>query len=282
MRMRRWVVVGALAASAGAGACADALAPDAAAVERDLDVFVPSVLVSPEGAPVDEVGALRPVRSTSGTVPFREGDPIPAHSVGFDGVGDPEPTQGDAPSDATALVLRPYLTLEFTERRLFAEYGFIGLGWGYDMSMIGDVWYEDGRHMRPLQGTGRAEHLPFPWYLRPTKRDEFHVSSRCGATAEATARFTAFVGFPGLKVMQVQEARRTLGQQEVCPSPETGSGAPDPVPTTTNDGFQICYYEVWADQNGVIVEVFLIRCESLGGGSIPWAEVRAPTESGLH
>lgn len=273
MRMRRWVVVGALAASAGAGACADALAPDAAAVGRDLDVFVPSVLVSPEGAPVDEVGALRPVRVTEGTAPISELKRAFADLSGFETVN-PE----TAPTDETAalpIIASSFLTMSINGTRLVVEYGFFGGGWGYEMGFGGAVWGAEGNLLRPLDQSSRAEHVPIWWYMRPTRKEEFHIPAPCGATAEGVAKFTVYNGFPGVRAMQVQDSRRAHAQQAVCEPPSSGSGAPDPTPFQTNDGLQICYYEVWVDGNGAVVDVFLVRCESLGGGGIPWAESRS-------
>ena len=234
MRLRGVVL---FALAAGTLACGDALTPPEGRV-RDLDFVMPSVIERPT------VGQVR-----------MWDDPATTPAV-IDGVETDEEA-------LLPIIWSHSVTALFDADMLKIEYGMSGAGTGYTMSPKITVWSSSGAKLMEQDGAGRSEDAGTYLPMRPHANETFYVPSACGAKARVALTFVARVSLATISFMQRMESEEAFGWQPACPVRSGGGGSTSDAGSTA--GLIICYYEVWVDSAGYVVDVFLIRCEPLGG-----------------
>lgn len=255
MRLREMLVLGAL--TFGAMACGDSLAPPASE-GRDLEFALPAVQGPMPGAtryrtwdePVSdaEIAKLPKEQRPNSTLDAAGG----------------EGGEGD---ELRPLILSKYAIGEFVEDQYRYQFGMFGFGSGYSMTPSVRIVGPAGNAIDQQQRAGRSEDAPVVWYMRPHVEDGFQVGTSCGAMAELSVLFEVRLAVKGVNYVREQATERTNTYQRTCPLPVTSSpldGAGS-LPVTTYDGVYICYYEVWVDGWGRIVDVYFIRCDQISG-----------------
>ncbi len=262
MRLRELMAIGAVLL-AGQG-CGDSLGPPHDAV-NDL---------------VFSVAPARGVPSTTSRFRTWHRQPTPAElgmlPPGARGGANLTIMQGDsAPEDAPGTddgtipwIWAADLFLYWTGNELTAVSGLHAWGNGYEMTSTISAFDAAGTNILPPRSRTQAENLYVNGYSKmlPYMAQTEVVPSPCGAVGHAHTKFTVFARFVGrsARAEQYREARET---QEPCPRPaENGGGGVVTTEERDSSGFQVCYYEVWVDSTGAVVDVVFLGCERIGGG----------------
>lgn len=246
MRLRGLMVLGALAM--GAAGCGESVGPPAEG--RDLE-FV---------APVTRSG-VDPSLQRSWDEPITD-----AERQRLDARLAAETVDEVLP----ALLFSKYVTGEWNQNSLTMSYGMLGAGTGYTMSPKADFRARDGRLLESRNGLGRSEDQPIYWYMRPASSETVTIADACGVTAVVNVTFevrsTGFsLGEP--RTYRNVDIAQTNTDQPNCSQPGGGSGGGSSGTTYVNDGTRIwlCYYEVWMDLDGDVIDVFFFGCSEVGG-----------------
>lgn len=254
MRLRGVVLLGALVV--GAGACGDSVAPAAPAV-ADLEFAVPAVKGQMPQAPGTRVWD-DPV--TEADLARLRGEAVAK--------GIPMASLEEGGDEALLpWILSPYLVGEFDGQTLRVQGGFWGFGTGYTMAGHIRVLDETGRQIQEGSALNRSEDAPMYWYMRPHIESPFPVPTVCGAEAWTHLSIEVRLAppfIPEMPVARAQDSRDITTYQQRCTIPGTGPGGGSRTTYSERTTYYICYYEVWTDLDGNIVDVFLIGCTPLG------------------
>lgn len=254
MRLRGAVVV-AIAAMAGLLACSDSLAPRAAS-EGDLEFSVPV------RANADAMGSSFRARR----LPVSE---LEIAQMGREVPGllrEADESGGTGDEAVVPFIWSKYLTAGFVGSEFEFKYGFVGFGTGYVMSGRVRIVNDSGRVLRDAQLERVEENLPFLLYMHPDAEGRFAVAVACGASGEMNVHFDVYAAVAGVRYAQAQQYIMRAYTQAACPTPPPppSDGGGGPIVTETNDGLWICYYEVWMDMDGNIIDVFALGCVRIG------------------
>lgn len=228
-------------------------APGVEVASRDLDFVLPAVRGEP-----------RVVAHEAGE--WTEGP------AGTELVADLAAARGDSKVER-AYIQDKFVTAYWSDKKLIFEYGMVAYGTGYSMKPRMDIRAVDGPFAMSEVGNGISLNLGIiPTWFRPRMKEELVVGQECGLIANVSVAFTAFLGLKfdpfDLSFSSSIESRASASQPR-CPAPPgsggsgTGSGGGT---IETPGGYNICYYEVWVDLDGNIVEVLLLGCHRVGGG----------------
>lgn len=255
MRLRGMLVLGAL--TIGAMACGDALAPPAGGA-KDLEFVLPAAQGALPGATRYRTWDEPVTEAELAKLPQAQ---RPNLTIDATGGG----TGGGA--QVLPVIFSKYAAGAFDEDDFTIQYGMFGFGSGYTMTPSVRITGPQGNTLLQQQGTGRTEDAPIYWYMRPHVEEAFRIPTSCGATAELKVLFEVRVGLPGIPFVRTQESNQGIVYQRACPAPVTSSplGGGGSLPLTTYDGLYICYYEVWVDLDGAIVDVIFLRCDQIRG-----------------
>lgn len=255
MRLRGMLVLGAL--TIGAMACGDALAPPAGGA-KDLEFVLPAAQGALPGATRYRTWDEPVTEAELAKLPQAQRPNLTIDATGGGG-------GGDAPM--YPLIFSKYAAGEFDEDQYRYQFGMIGFGTGYSMTPTVRVVGPAGNVIQDGQRNGRSEDLLVPLHMHPHVEDGFQISTSCGATAELRVLFEVRVVWRGSLFAREQAMEKNNAVQRACPPPVTSSplGGGGSIPVTTYDGLYICYYEVWVDLDGVIVDVIFLRCDQIRG-----------------
>ena len=255
MRLRGVVMLGALVV--GASACGDSVAP-AAHAAADLEFAAPAVK-----GPMPQAPSYR-----TWDDPVTEADIARLRGeVKAKGIDMASLEEG---GDEVLLpwILSPYVLGEVMDRALRVQSGFWGFGTGYTTSARIRVLDETGRVIMQETGLERSEDAPMYWYMRPHVEQTFILPVSCGAEAWTRTNIevrVALPGFPDMPVSRAQDTREVVTYQQRCTIPGGGPGSGSGTTYTVNTGLYICYWEVWTDLDGNIVDAFLLGCTPISG-----------------
>ena len=248
MRVREMLVLGAL--TIGAMACGDSLAPPASE-GRDLEFVLPAA---------------------KGELPTAQGyrtwdEPVTAAEIAkVEGMRQASLVDGDG-NEIVPLILSTYAIGEFNDYVFRIQYGMWGFGSGYTMTPHVRIVGQSGDVLIDQLGLGRSEDAPIYWYMRPHVEESFNIPTSCGAVAQVKVQFEVRVGLPFASFAKTQSMADKTTYQARCPtlgpSPEGGGGGSGTIERIVYG--TICYFEVWVNQYGVVVDVFLIACYELSG-----------------
>ncbi|MDH5234769.1 MAG: hypothetical protein OEW77_07385 [Gemmatimonadota bacterium] len=238
-RAMRWGVGAAVVAVVAA--CGDAVGPPGSAgAGRDLEFAVP-------------VGAM--VLSHTQDTLSRAATPIGAASALDDAGG----------VWTTPRVDDYWLRAWFSGSVLVLEYGLRGVGTGYTISPSVSVVGANSQPIPISEVKGLEEDTGILMYFEPSGREQWDTRSTCGASASANANFTIRVSLPMLSkyaAWSLTEQSTARANQAPC--------APPPAPTAggeeiRGDELYLCWYNVWVDSLGRVVEYEELYCEKIGG-----------------
>ena len=245
MRTRPWVsgAIGALLAS-GLVACTED-GPTRARDEvvpgmQDLDLVLPEVKRGTPRVRQTVLNSFTPARMTI--------DP-----------GD----GGTAPPEAVIPKLTSYYgTVSFDGGTLRWAYGAAGAGTGWSGKPEGTVHKPDGSVLMSGLGAGYSVDWLVYQAFKFDLVEEAFVPACVGLFANFSFLFEARVNAPFLKWMgSLREQGSTTGSaaQPRCP-PSAGGGV---TTTPEKGGLKICYWEVWVDLDGNVVDVIFLGCYPL-------------------
>lgn len=250
MRVRDVLVLGAL--TIGAMACGDSLAPEARE-GKDLAFVLPAA----EG----ELPSARSYRTWNEPVSESEIAKVRAtqQPATLDGSGD-----GDA---FLPVIFSRYAVGEFVDNFYRIQYGMFGFGSGYTMSPHVRILGDAGEVLLNQFGSGLSEDAPIYWYMRPHVAESFLLPTSCGAIAQLKVKFEVRVGLPFASLAQAGAIEDKTTYQMRCPVRPTdqGGGGGGPGPGEPVIGLTICYYELWIDGYGQIIDVYLLGCRAFTG-----------------
>lgn len=230
-----------------AGACDEApSAPGGAS--RDLEFVLPALKGTP--ATISQTAWMRPADEA---LPSRF-----ALAVG----GPEEPDDGGTPEEPGefALIFSKYVTSSFESDEFSYEYGLSGFGTSYSMRPTYRIFRKDGSTVVTGNGAGREESLyQVPLMMRPSASERIRVGMTCGASGSATVSFTVRID-TDLRFSwhsQANDNASSGSSQVACTSTGGGGGG---IPPQNGSVVEICYYEVWVDRYGNIVEMIPLGC----------------------
>ena len=238
MRARRLKCWGMLVVAATV-ACGDAVAP--AASSRDLEFTVPATAVA--GAKFGQSLIESPYAGAE--------------------VG---PSTVDGGGQELVALENWFVKGWFEGSTFLFEYGLIGYGTGYTMSVKLFIVGPDGRNIVNESFIGLSEDSPIPLTMRPTVRDQRGIGISCGATGTVGVRFEVRFALiiPEIGISRTMRTGSDVSYQPNCappPPPQQGGGG-DPY---DDGGVWLCWYNVWYDSQGRIVDYEEISCTKLGG-----------------
>lgn len=152
-------------------------------------------------------------------------------------------------------------------------YWLVGYGTGYEMTSEIELLNSDGTEFRKVAGVSVRESVPIPTFLNPTLPPAKYLTRvSCGLTANVRGRFRVWLGVDVPLKLSLEVLRESLywtaqpGCAPVQPTPspvDDGTTGGDLTPTQTSGGLKICYYSVYVDINGDIVDVTFLSCHAL-------------------
>lgn len=227
------------------GACGDSLAapPGGEVGARDLDFVLPE---------------LKGMRAKTEVLEAQTPLEPPALPEGFSAARS---------GGESAYIRETYVTAGFSGTDLWFEYGMSGYGTAWAMTPKFNI-QEPGRGILiDTYGRGMAANYYVPMPFSASNREEFRTSTACGLVANVSVAFKVSLGVkvePIDASLSVQMSGYTSTSQPGCPpiNGGGGGGADDPG---TKTGVKICYWEIWVDMDGYIVDIVFRGCYSAGG-----------------
>jgi hypothetical protein len=194
--------------------------------------------------------------------------PIETPQAWLDGLATPDGFANvGSTTTSEAYIKGTYVTAGWDKDVLWYEYGMSGLGTGYEMI----PWFNvarDGATLVERTGTGIRLNLGMiPSSFTPSMRETYRPGPTCGLTVNVKVVFKVFTGISTDLLDLSLAAQREGGafsSQPACPPPPTktaGTPTEEPVPGGGTK-ITICYFEVWVDKYGQVVDYRLITCES--------------------
>ncbi len=216
--------------------------PDTARASADLEFVLPAVRGTPTLVRRVEVDSARADRLED------RSEPMTAQ------VGD---------GGQLAFITQYYLAAHFDGATLNTDYGVHGWGTGWTAKPSMTVTGPDGRTLITDYGGGAGGDFLVPSYVGGDYREFYSVGGLCGASANISGyhevRLAVIIGrFPVTKDWRSSSFGT---QQPACTSSSpTGGGS------TPSEGvrYTVCYYEVWIDLDGNVVDVIPLGCYAIG------------------
>ena len=286
MRVREMLVLGALTFSAMA--CGDSLAPEAGE-GRDLDFVLPTVTRElPDSAryrawdeplsasDIAKVRGLQQANAVEGS-PDVDGGGTGGTSGGGTGTeGGGTGTEGGSGERLVPVISSHFAIGYFDGDVVKMQYGFFGAGTGYMITPTLKVYGANGVVLPIENSAGPSEDAPIYWYMHPKFESQILVPSWCGAVAQLRVKFEVRVALPMLAERSVGKTQAgddpIFAQAKCTPEPDlpadgggggVGSEAKDPA--AGGDEYYLCFFEVWTNQDGIVIEKKLIGCTRVGG-----------------
>ena len=245
MRLRGWMGLGALVM--GAVACGGESVGPPAVQSGDL---------------VFDVPAAKPRAIEQ---PYRTWDEpaTPEELARAKAVNEGVLAEGEA---AVPWIFDSYVLGEWDYDRFRMQAGMFAVGTGYDIRA--DVQFTDVNGRAKLgEPLTRSEEGPLYTYMRPHAERWYTPGAACGTDAVMNARFVAFSKLPvlGAEVAKAEQTQSGVSAQARCQSPSTTTGGGGV--TYKTDGYRVflCFYEVWTDIDGDVIDVFFFGCTEVSG-----------------
>lgn len=254
MRLRGVVMLGALVV--GASACGDAVAP-AAHAASDLEFSAPTIRNGT--ATSDFHGAWdRPVTA-------EERQALLGESSAKAGGGTTASLEDD--SFVLPMIISTFLAGEYVEDMVRIEYGMLGGGTGYTMTPFFQTTDASGAVIYSGKGMGRTEEAQAWFPFAVNEKEMVPIGKWCGTDTWATVRFEARSIRPpilGGGIAKTEQSDSEIIRQAECTAPGSGGGGST---VSVDNGFTVCFYEIWVDSYGNVVDVFFIGCRSYSGSN---------------
>lgn len=152
----------------------------------------------------------------------------------------------------------------FDDATLHFAYGLHGYGNGYSITPNGMLMRAtDQSVILPSLGGGAGLDWLVPTYIWGNYRESRLVGVSCGLLANFSPRFEVRVSLVGMKYlpnMMEYATGSSAAQQPACPSTVGFSG--NGVITTTTQ-YKICYWDIWIDSYGNVVDILPLGCYPL-------------------
>lgn len=174
------------------------------------------------------------------------------------------------------LIWSTVVTSWFRDNYYVLNYGLTGFGNYYVMRPNVQVMTDAGHALALNVSSGRSEEMGIPYYMKPFHTDRIWVDRDCGMRGNAIVSFEVGLwgGFLGnwrehqIGSTSVDAPSCHLERWTILPDGENGGagGSGGAIGDSSGGQLYICYWDVWTDAHGRVVDALFLGCHQLPGG----------------